>query len=261
MKHLLIAVLLSGPAAAAELRELCPERPGLGTPPCIVDRGHLQFETGVADYQRDRTVDTDTQTWRAGEGVLRYGVTDSLEVAAGWTAYTDIRTRDRASGEAQRARGVGDLRLGLKQSLANPDGKGVSVALLPFVTAPTATGGVGASGWTQGLIVPVSVDLPGDFSFELAPEIDRLPNTQQRGHHAAYTGVIGLARSFGAVELQAEFYASRDDDPGARTTQAIADLNLGWTMGDNLALDAEVDAGLNADTPDLRIAIGLSRRF
>ena len=49
MKALLaVAALLAATPALADdqLRELCSERPGLNTPPCIVDKGHLQVEVG-----------------------------------------------------------------------------------------------------------------------------------------------------------------------------------------------------------------------
>src|SRR5262249_7615693 len=47
---LFLALASSAPAAADGLRDLCTDRPGLGTPPCIVDRGHLIVETGIADW-------------------------------------------------------------------------------------------------------------------------------------------------------------------------------------------------------------------
>ena len=259
MKLLWLALVFAAPVGAAELRDLCADRPGLGTPPCIVDRGHLLVEAGIADFTHDRQPDVVSDSFTAGDLLLRYGVGERLEVFGGWTAFTHDRERDRVTREVTRTSGVGDMVFGLKQSLANPDGSGISVAVQPFVTAPTATHGVGEGGWTQGLIVPISIELPAKLTLELSPEIDRLSDENSGGHHLACTGVVGLTRALGAVDAQVELLVSRDDEEHA--TQAIADVNLGWTIGDDLQLDAEVDAGLNRAAPGLRVAIGVSRRF
>jgi hypothetical protein len=44
---LLVALLIyaiAAPAHAEGLRDFCPDRPGKGTPPCILDKGHIQAE-------------------------------------------------------------------------------------------------------------------------------------------------------------------------------------------------------------------------
>ena len=260
MKTVLLALLVASPAAAADLRDLCPDRPGLNTPPCIVDKGHLIVETGVA-YTHDQSQGIGTDTGDYGELTVRYGVTDRVELVGGWTAYEHVRVRDRASGLTARTHGTGDLLFGVKAALTDPDGKGLAVSVQPFTTAPTGTGGVGAVRWTQGVIVPIKLELPADFELQMSPEIDRLPNNTDGGHHAAYTGVIGLGHKLGPFDAQVEAYVSHDDDPGARSTMAIADVNLALSVGKNLQFDAEVDAGLNRDTPDVRIAVGVARRF
>lgn len=260
MKLLIAALLLAGPAGAAELRDLCPDRPGFGTPACIVDRGHVLVETGI-DWQREHDAETVTHRFDAGDLLVRYGVTDRLEAFAGWTAYSRERVRDRASGSAATRHGTGDVMLGVKQSLLSPGGDGTAVAVQLFMTAPTGSNGQGAGGWTQGIIVPVQFELPAELQLALSPEIERLPDTERSGHHARWTGVIGLSREFGQVTLGTELLISRDDDPGRKATQAIADINLAWQPSDNLQLDAEIDAGLDRDAPDVRIALGLARRF
>ena len=238
-----------------------PDRPGQGTPACIVDKGHLLIETGVATWEHDKQPDSVTDTTTLGDFTARFGVTDRLEAIAGISAYNRVHERDRTTGARSTVHGVGDLLLGFKYSLAHPDGKGVSIAVQPFATAPTGNDATGAGGWTQGVIVPVSIDLTDDLQLGFSPEIDRLPDQSRGGHHAAYTLVTDLTRQFGKTSLGAELYASRDDDPGNRTTQASFDLTLAQTFGENFQVDGEVDAGLTHDTPDVRILVGFARRF
>lgn len=261
MRALLITLLLAAPAGAADLRAFCPDRPGYDTPACIVDKGHVVVEAGLGAWSRQHDSATVTHSFEAGELLARVGVTDRMEVFGGWTAYGQDRERDRATGMVQRDRGPSDISFGVKQSLLNPGGDGTSIAVLAFATAPTGTGGQGAAGWTQGIIVPVDFELSSGFQLSLSPEIERVPDTVRSGHHARWTGVAGLSHEFGKFTGGIELVGIRDSDPGNRSTQAIADLNLAWQPADNLQFDAEVDAGLSHDAPDVRIAFGVARRF
>ncbi len=260
----LIATLaiLATPAAAADLRELCPDRPGRLTPACIVDAGHLLIETGVVDWMHDATASDITDTLTVASTTLRYGLTNHLEAVAQWNPYVSVRDRMRG-GSATTDRGVGDVLFGLKQSLLNPDGKGVSIALAPFVTIPTAKSAIGAGTSTQGLVVAVTVALPADFALGVSPEVDRLSNGADRGHHASYTMIGGISRAFGALTPGIELAATRDDDPTGRVTRATADAFVAWAPKSlpSVQFDVATYFGLSRDTPDIEAYIGVSKRF
>ncbi len=140
---LLMAVLASPALSDDDLRPLCPTRPGLATPPCIVDSGHVLAELGLADWTLDRQGGMRTDTLVAGDLLLRYGIEGRDEVQIGLTSFGTVRTRD-ASGISHMS-GVGDLTLALKHSLGHPDGSGFSVAIQPFLTLPTGGSAIGAS--------------------------------------------------------------------------------------------------------------------
>ena len=97
MRRILFAGLLIASPAMAEdkLRDLCAERPGLDTPACTVDPGHLQVEVGLGDWTLDKQPGSRTDTITAGDISARYGVGESTELRLGWTAYGHARTRDR----------------------------------------------------------------------------------------------------------------------------------------------------------------------
>ena len=114
---LLLGLVLAGVTAAPAwaddgLRDFCGDRPGLNTPACTVDKGHLQLELGLGDWTLDRQPGSRTDTIAAGDIALRYGVTDSTELRLDWTAYNHVRQRD--AGTIDRASGVGDVTIGLK---------------------------------------------------------------------------------------------------------------------------------------------------
>src|SRR5690242_2405394 len=90
---LLLAV---APARAEGLRDLCPDRPGLGTPPCTMDPGHVQVELGLGDWTLTRQGGEREDDFATGDVLLRVGLTPSLEAQIGWTAFTHVRTRSGA---------------------------------------------------------------------------------------------------------------------------------------------------------------------
>ena len=257
---LALSALLATPAAA-ELREYCPERPGLNTPPCIVDRGHVSVETAIADWTRDDQPDMRTDTVLIGQTVVRLGVTDAIEARAEWTPYGHQRTRDKASGMVDRAGGVGDVILGVKASLLHPDGEGLSIAVLPQVTLPVGRAPIGAGDWGAGALLPISYSLSKSVQLETTPEVDAAVNGDGPGRHLAYSLTAGVAVEVGKATLSGELQVKRDDDPSRHTTPALAALSLAVKAGNNLQFDVLGAAGLNHDAPDVEIYAGIARRF
>ena len=253
---LALLTLAALPARAEDLRDLCAQRPGRATPPCILDAGHLQIEAGLADAVLQRGGGQHEDIYSFGAAELRFGVAPRVEVEAGWSPLVVDTQRG-----GERRTGSGDATLGVLAALTDPDGKSAAVSLQGFVTAPTATHGLGAGGWTGGTRLPVAIPLADGLALDLTPEIDVLRNIAGGGTHLAWVGVAGLGRTFGKTSLGAEVWGMVDDDPAGRTTQATFDLTAAQAIGDNLELDAGANLGLNHATPELEIYIGVSRRF
>lgn len=249
-------------AHAQDARDLCTDRPGLGTPPCTVEPGRVVAELGLADWTHDKDALSRTDTVEAGDLLLRFGLTESLEAQIGWTAYGHERVRDRVTGLVDRSAGVGDVRIGLLQNLRNPDGSGFSIAVLPYATLPTGGSAIGAGDWGAGLLLPVSYELSKGVALQLAPEVDAAVDEDGDGRHLAYGSVMGLGLDISdAVSATIETSLMRDRDPSDHSTQALAGLSLAWQPGDDLQFDAGVNLGLNADSPDRELYVGVTRRF
>jgi hypothetical protein len=240
----LAALLLSAGGARAEApRDFCPDRPGLGTPACTIDRGRFAVELGLVDWTRDGREDQ----FAAGDLLVRYGLTDRMEMQVGWTAYT----HDRAGS------GTGDIFVALRRNFAHPDGAGFSAALMPYATLPA-----GAGDWGAGLLVPVSYRLPDGVAVDLTAEADAAVDADGDGRHFAYGAVLGLDVPLAdAVEVTFELSARRDRDPGGATTELLAGLSADWAPNGNLQLDIGANAGLNRASPDLELYVGVARRF
>ncbi|USU08362.1 transporter [Sphingomonadaceae bacterium OTU29MARTA1] len=256
-----LLALMASPALAQQ-RDLCPERPGLDTPACIVDRGRVMVETGVVDWTLDRQPDNRADTILLGDTLVRVGVTDVLEARIGWTPYGHERIRDRQTGAIDRAGQTGDVSLGVKASLLHPDGSGFAVAALPFVTVPTGGSRIGEGVVGAGFLLPVTYELSDTIQLDATPEIDAQPDEGRLGRHLRYSTAGGATFKLGqTVSLAAEGQVIRDDDPDGRTTQALAALSIGWQPRDDWQFDVFGIAGLNHDAPDLELSAGISRRF
>lgn len=253
---------LSSAAQAQEARDLCADRPGLGTPACTVEPGKMLLELGLGDWTREKGAANQTDTVVAGDVLLRVGLTDSLEAQLGWTAYGHVRTRDRLTGAIDKADGVGDVTLALRQNLRNPDGSGFSIALMPFATVPVGGSAIGAGDWGAGLIMPVSFDLGSGLSLSLTPEVDAAVDGDGKGRHLAYGSVAGLGFSLGdALSGAVEVQVTRDHDPDGHATEALAGLSFAWQPSDDMQFDIGLNLGLNRSSADSQVYLGVVRRF
>jgi hypothetical protein len=245
-------------------RDLCSELGGLDTPACIVDPGKIQVEVGMADWTLDKDDGQRKDTIDTGEILLRYGVTGTTEVRVGWTAFGYARTRDFSSGTIDRTTSVGDVTLGVKQSISHPaEGKtGLAVALLPYATLPSGRRDVGAGDWGGGLIIPTSYKLSDDFSLEMTPEVDAAVDDSGSGRHLAYGTAFGVQAHLGKTFIVTpEVQFVRDRDPSGHATMSRASVSLDYQPQKYTIVDLEAIAGLNRATPDIELAWGITRKF
>lgn len=252
----LLVALLAGGAAEAQTqtppqREFCADRPGKATPACILDKGRLQIETGVIDATLDRGRDT----YLLGQTELRLGITRRTELEAAWTPLSLER------GAGVHRSGVGDLTLGFRSALSDPDGAGAAASLQAFVVAPTAAHGQGAGGWEGGARLPVSVGLAHGFALDLTPEADVRRDGDGRGAHLAFSAAASISHDLAGASVAVELWGERDEAPGHHASRASFDLSAARMLGRNLQLDAGANAGLTHATPNLELYVGIARRF
>ncbi|UVO53851.1 transporter [Sphingomonas sp. SUN039] len=256
---LLPAFMAVAAPALGEERYFCASRPGLNTPPCIVERGHPVLELGLVDWTLSRQPGSRTDTIASGQAVLRVALGESTEVQVGWTAFGTVRTADRVARTVQHDSGTGDVTLALRQSLGKANGP---IAIQPYITLPTGGTAIGAGDWGAGVLLPIGVPLGHGIQLAVTPQVAAAVNSSRSGRHFAYGAAAGLSTSLaeglsGAVEVS----ATRDEDPGGAKTKALASTSLAWMAGKNTQLDIGTVAGLNSDSPDIEVYFGITRRF
>jgi hypothetical protein len=251
----LVALLAATPAWAQDDPRFCVNRPSLVDTPCTVEPGHVLVEIGAVDWTLDRQGRSREDTIEIGDVQARIGFAGHAELQLGWTAYGHDRQRGPSSVET--ANGVGDVRIGVRRNLVHPDGKGFSVALEPYVTAPAGGRAIGAGDWGYGLVVPTNFDLSDRLSFQVMGSVDAAVDEDRSGRHLSYSGDWGLGYELtDALIAVAEVQVVADTDPSGHRTQSTAAVSLAVQPSKRTQLDVLVGAGLNRDTPDLRLGFG-----
>lgn len=261
LNRLALSLVIAGlatPALADDLRDFCPNRPGKGSPACILDQGHWQVEGDAVDYARDRQNGVVTTDTSVADFQVRYGLSKRSELQLSWAPFLS----EHVTG-AGRTSGSGDATLALRWALTDPDGKGPQVAVQPFVTAPVGSSAFTNDNWTGGLGLPIAVPVSDGVSLGLFPQWSRVPNASGHGDHDAWSGAAGLGFSAGPFGYGVELWGAVDDDPAGKTRQGSFDVTGTWqpmALTDT-QLDAGINFGLNRNTPGHEIYLGLARRF
>lgn len=246
--------------AAARAQDLCADRPGKGTPACVVDRGTAQVETSLADWSRSNDRGTQEDDLLFGDTLVKYGIGNGIELHGALTAYEYDRARN--SGGNAIARGFGDLSVGARWRAIDGGEKGVSVAIQPMLTLSIGTKAVSQGTWSVEMVVPVDVPLSDRWSLNLSPTIAAAADENGNGRHLSWGGEAGASYELSdGLTLGGELWTERDDDHGNHERQASADLTLAWQPNKNWQLDLSGYAGLTAATPDIELVGGVTRRF
>jgi Putative MetA-pathway of phenol degradation len=258
------AFSLFNPVPDADLRPLCTDRPSKSSAPCTVDAGHLQIESDLFNVTVDRTGGATTDTYLITNPTLKLGILKTVDVEVNMVPFEIVTVTDHATGVRSQESGVGDLLLKLKWNLIGDDGGNFSIALFPYLKAPTAKVGIGNGSVEGGVIVPINFSLPAKWSLSINAELDSLKNILNDSHHFNTSSTVSLNKSVSdTVTLSGEIWTDTNFDPQSTTTQFSADLGIAWIprRRPNLQLDGGLNVGLNNVTPGVQTYVGVSRRF
>lgn len=263
-RHLIAALCLAAAPSVAQAtdRDYCPDRPGISTPACTLSPGTWSVEVGLGDWTLERDPTQRQDVLLLGDTLVRRGIADHAEVQVEWAALGLARTRDRVAGGTQHVTTVGDVTLALRRNLVSPDGSGLSVALMPFVTLPVGREPVGAGDWSAGLRLPLSYEISDSLSLVTTAEIDAAVDEDGHGRHFAFDEVVGAAVKLeDNLTATSEYQITADNDPEGHHVEHLAGLSLDWMANDDLQFDLGANAGLDRDAPDVEVYLGVSRRF
>lgn len=239
---------------------LCTDRPTKANSTCTVPAGSAQVEIDIGNTTRDHQASTTTRTVNIINPTLKYGLDDKTDIQLSWSPHIAVDTRDQASDARSHASGRGDTYLRLKHRFVDTDA--VSVAVIPFVKAPTAAHGIGNDRWEGGIALPVAFPLPGGFALTLGPEVDVLADLDGSGHHAALVNLVNVAHPLGnRMTLAVEVWDLVNRDPSGTVRQRSADVALSYLVTPAWQVDVGANVGMTRESPDRQFYVGLSARF
>ena len=250
------------PVPDDKLRDFNPDRPSLFTGPFTVDAGHFQLEMDLVNYVDDRRAGTETDQWNPAPFELRVGLTDRTELDILHDGYINLRTLDRGAGTDQTQSGFGDLTLQFKYNFFGNDGGRFAFGVIPYLTVPTNTAGLGTRYTAGGVLLPLSIDLTSNFQAGLQTEFDAVRNGTNTRYEAAFTNIAYLGYNFldGRFNVYAEFYSQVNQGPDSMVT-ATVDTGLLYYIGKNAEVDIGCNFGVTRAAPDFMPFTGLTVRF
>jgi len=246
---LALAVCEAQPAFA---RELATDRPDTTESPVTVPAGRFQVE---AEALAHSWKDGRSASWTVAESLLKYGVTDRLDVHLNVPVYS--RLRDAAGIWAE---GFGNLALRMKYNWWGNDGGRSALAVLPYVSAPTAADGAGAEAWEFGVAFPFALELTDRFGLGLQQQFDWLDDgSGGRDFEWLQSAVLGMALTEKAGVFAEVVTVLRFE--GDATTDVAVNGGGTYLFTPECQLDAGVRVGLAGEVDEVQLFLGWSQRF
>lgn len=254
---------LFNPTPRDLMRPLSADRPDVTESPHTVDAGHVQLELSFVEYTRDHHNDAnaDTDAWTAGAANVKLGVLNNLDLQLVFDAYIHERN-DLDAGPTTTTEGFGDTQLRAKLNLWGNDTGDTALAVMPFVTFPTAhDDALDHNHIEGGIILPFGIALPDEFGLGLQAEVDFVFDEDDDAYDTEFAHTAALGRPLvGPLSGFVEYVGVVSTDPD---TDYAATLGTGlvYEIHENLALDTAVSVALTEQADDLTVLAGLTWRY
>jgi hypothetical protein len=244
------------------LRDLSTDRPDTTESPYSVDAGRFQLEMSLIDFTHDRR-NSARETRNAlavSPLLLKAGLLHDLDLQLGLDPWVHEEVEDRRTGESATVSGFGDTFLRAKWNLWGNDSGMTAFALMPYIKLPTAHRDIGNGEVEGGLIAPLAVSLPAEFSLGLMAEIDAVRNADDDRYVADFLHTLALGHDL-VDELGAYIeYAGLSDLSGEEAYRAYFDAGLTFAISSEVQIDCGIRVGLTQAADDIGAFVGLSIR-
>ena len=254
-----VALILVPRTAHAALREMSTDRPDRTESPFTLDAGHLQVEMDALSWTHDRDGAAKSDAFGMAVTNMKLGLSPRADLQLVWVGALHVR-ESLPDLPPSRRTGTGDLTGRLKLNLFGNDGGGMALGLMPYLTFPTASAGLGVSDVEGGLIVPGAFALPRGWRAGAMLEADVIRDETGEGTHPEWVASLTASHAIGGgLAGYAELYGGRRGDSGM-PWRGTADAGVTLAIGESLQFDTGANVGLSAASEDFTLFAGFSFR-
>ncbi len=251
------------PTPDSALRSFSPDRPLNSISPFTVDAGRVQIESDFVNFTRSSDRLTTTGTLEAVDPEIRVGLTQFLEFDLITAGLLTDRTAANGTGRTQaHDLGTGAVTLQARYNLFGDEGGTYALALAPFVSLPSGDRHFGNQRIDGGIVAPLSIDLPADFTLVLETEVAAMRNGTGPAF-ASFTDIANLSHAVPGVDhltASIEFTSVVNADRLTPDTYTF-ETALAYLATPTTQLDLGGFVGLNRAAPDFQVAAGVAHRF
>lgn len=248
------------PTPDSALRDMSTDRPDKTESPYTVDAGHIQIETDLVAYTRDKNDGVTTETLDVVPFNFKIGLTNESDLQFVYGSFSRVRV-DGPDGFRDNESGTGDLIIRYKRNIWGNDGGRTAFGVMPFVKIPTNSFADANDDVEGGIIVPLAIDLGHGMGLGMMTEVDFLRDGDGSGYAPTFinsaTVSFELTKKLG---LYTEVFVERGAEDGAETVVTL-DAGLTYAVTDNLQLDTGINIGATDAADDLNVFVGMSRRY
>ena len=264
---------LFNPTPRELMREMSTDRPDRTESAYTVDAGHFQVEMSFFDFAYDHDTsdgaDVVSEAWAVPPINFKVGLLNNVDLQIIFDNYLYERIEDRDpdrdpsthDGTKEIRSGFGDMQVRTKINLWGNDGGVTALAVMPYIKFPTNTNGLGNDSVEGGIIVPLAVALPWDWSMGAQTEYDLVRNEEEDGYHAEFVNSITFSHDIiGNLAGYVEFFSmvsSRSKDAWVGTV----DVGLTYAVTENIQFDCGCNFGVTPGADDFNPFAGISVRF
>jgi hypothetical protein len=248
------------PTPDSLLRELTTDRPDKTESPYTVDAGHYQIELDLLKYTQGCT-DKAVQTLAIAPSNLKVGLFNNVDLQFIVETYTIQRTSGHDPQAHETVSGFGDVLIRCKTNFWGNDGGTTAGGMMPFLKLPTGATELGNGAVEGGIIFPLAITLPQEWSMGLMTEVDHLRNSDTSNYHQEFINSITFGHEIiGQLAGYLEFFSSISSERDVEWIGTV-DFGLTYNLRSNVQLDAGVNIGVTRAADDLDSFVGLSVRF
>jgi hypothetical protein len=250
MRCFFSVLLVCACVSAQEMGELSTERPGFTATSGAAGLGVLQMEQGYT-YESARDDGSKLATFSGPQALLRFGITDALELRFSTEGYA--WETEEFAGSRSSVSGPNDYTLGakwrfLKQGAARPE-----VSITGGVSLPASGSAFTTSSHDPAFTLAAYKDLPAKFSVAANANLASL--TDPSGRYLSSGESLWGARSIGrGVSIFGETFRSTIDRLQGNT--AVVDGGLFRAVGRHAQFDVSMGHTISGERPSWFVTMG-----